>query len=477
MSPPRVTQRIGDPDAEDACSGSTRRCRPATASSTPSAATPSGRATPRASSAPPGDGRTIPDIYPNGFLPTIITKPTRRLPRRGLPRRPRRRLVATTLGVNYGNSRFEFREENTANVSYWYEPTNPDNPTGPRFEETAHRGGHRHAGASTRLAFNLDLRGVVDWGVGSGPAQPGDRRRVAPGGLPDRGRRRGLLRVRPHQRPQHPHPRPDRQHRPARHPGLPGLVARRRRSTRAATTTRSTSTPSRSSPDRFLAGAALRFEDYSDFGSTVNGKLSGARRRHRASRAARHALHRLPGAERAADLLQPALHQPERRRRADRHADGAPGQRRDAGLRHPAPRRRRRRGNYSLGLVAGPAANFRLTLDALPDRHRRPHRVLEQHPAGGRGRLRHAVRPGALPDPRHPRSASASARCCSSPTPSTRRPTASTSWPLYDWQLGRRVAPRARGGAPLQRHRSHRPPLVVAHPAARRCSSTRRRSR
>ena len=87
--------------------------------------------------------------------------------------------------------------------------------------------------------------------------------------------------------------------------------------------------------EKFLAGAAVRFEDYSDFGNTITGKLS-ARFDFTDTFALRGTVStgfRAPGvqqlfySQRSTNL--------ERRRRADRHPDGAPGQRRDARLRHP----------------------------------------------------------------------------------------------------------------------------------------------
>jgi len=166
VNPPRVTQRLGDPDAKDAYlwlntelplgdgqfygyGGYSWR---------------EGNSSGFFRSA--GDGRTIPSIYPDGFLPTIITQPTD---------------FSTVLGYrgiinenwtydgyfNYGRNRFQFREENTANVSWFYEPLDPNNPTGPRFEETALEA---DTGRLTldMLNFGLDFNNRFDWGVGAG---------------------------------------------------------------------------------------------------------------------------------------------------------------------------------------------------------------------------------------------------------------------------------------------------------------------
>lgn len=60
------------------------------------------------------------------------------------------------------------------------------------------------------------------------------------------------------------------------------------------------------------AGVAVRFEDYSDFGSAVNGKLSGRLDLSDKFSVRSTVSHRLPRAQRLAGVLQPALWDPNR---------------------------------------------------------------------------------------------------------------------------------------------------------------------
>jgi iron complex outermembrane receptor protein len=219
-----------------------------------------------------GDGRTVPAIYPNGFLPTIITQPIDTS------------LVAGYRGnigsnwkydfaANWGRSEFKFREENTVNVSWYQEPTNPANPTGPRFNSSP-----TQADTGTlkldQLAYTLDFTGTLNWGMGSGPLylatgvewrddsykiEAGDPVSYTYGRTDNRAIRildqNGAI------------SQPGTQ-------GFPGWSPReaidRSRNNKAAYVDAESQLSK-----RFLGGAALRFEDYSDFGSTVTGKLSG----------------------------------------------------------------------------------------------------------------------------------------------------------------------------------------------------------
>ncbi|MCI0445709.1 TonB-dependent receptor [bacterium] len=166
VDPPRVTQRLGDPDAKDAYIWLNTEL-PAGAGEFYGFGGYSwreGNSSGFFRSA--GDGRTIPAIYPDGFLPTIITQPTD---------------FSAVLGYrgdinenwsydgyfNYGRNRFQFREENTANVSWFFEPLDPNNPTGPRFEETPLEA---DTGRLTldMLNFGLDFNSKFDW-AGAGP--------------------------------------------------------------------------------------------------------------------------------------------------------------------------------------------------------------------------------------------------------------------------------------------------------------------
>ncbi|MET0815856.1 MAG: TonB-dependent receptor plug domain-containing protein, partial [Pseudoxanthomonas sp.] len=118
---PRVTQKIGDADAKDAYfwlngglpvgagelywfGGISRR---------------EGDSSGFFRSA--GDGRTVPDLYPDGFLPNIITTVEDGSLAVGY-RAPLGDNWDWDVSVNHGRSKFGFHERNSVNVSWWYEP-------------------------------------------------------------------------------------------------------------------------------------------------------------------------------------------------------------------------------------------------------------------------------------------------------------------------------------------------------------------
>ncbi len=271
VSPPRVTQRIGDPDAKDgliwlnadipagggdfyAFGGFSKREGNSSGFFRRS-----------------GDGRTIPDIYPNGFLPTIITEPTDTSVVAGF-RKKLNQNWNYDASLNFGNSEFRFREENTANVSWFYEPLDRNNPTGPRFEETPlimDTGTLR----SRMTSLTFDVAGTVDWGIGTAPLfiatgvewrqdaykiTAGDPASFSYGRTNDRSivildQTGGIA-------------APGAQ-------GFPGWspteeVDDDRTNTAVYIDTEAQLT------SKFLLGGAARFEHYSDFGNTVIGKLS-----------------------------------------------------------------------------------------------------------------------------------------------------------------------------------------------------------
>jgi iron complex outermembrane receptor protein len=307
-----------------------------------------------------GDARTIPDIYPGGFLPTIITEPTDTSLAAGY-RAPLSDVWSYDLGLNWGESEFKFREENSANVSYWYEPIDPANPTGPRFEQTPTEA---DTGTLTldQLALNFDLTGQVDWDFGAGPLfvgvgaewrqdgyqiQAGDEASYEYGRTDDRSipilAQDGSI------------AQPGTQ-------GFPGW------SPREAVDDDRTSFAVYADFEsqlatKFLGGAAVRYEDYSDFGSTVTGKLSG-----RYDFTPRTSLRgtvstgfRAPGVQQAfysqrstnlnaAGVLTDTL---TARQDSDvTRAFGIPALTEETST------------NYSLGLVLRPSSDFRLTIDA-----------------------------------------------------------------------------------------------------------------
>jgi iron complex outermembrane receptor protein len=122
VDPPRVTQRIGDSDAKDAYFWW-------------NAALPIDKASEfyffggvskrKGDSAgffrSKGDDRTVPAVYPEGFLPNIRTTVKDQSfafgYRRDLPNDWK-----ADLSINHGASELDFHEKQTINVSYWYEP-------------------------------------------------------------------------------------------------------------------------------------------------------------------------------------------------------------------------------------------------------------------------------------------------------------------------------------------------------------------
>jgi len=359
VNPPQVTQRIGDPDAKDAYlwMNAELPAGPGSFYAFGGYSNREGNSSGFFRSA--GDGRTIPDVYPDGFLPTIITEPTDSS------------LVAGYRGqfendwtydfsVNWGRNEFKFREENTANVTYFYEPVDPNDPMGEVFGTTP-----LSADTGTlefeQLSVNADFTGVVDWGVGAGPLfvaaglewrqdaytiEPGDEVSYEYGRTNDRSipifDQTGAI------------AQPGTQ-------GFPGwspqeAVDEDRDNVAVYLDLES------SLSDAFLAGLAVRFEDYSDFGSTVTGKLSG---RYEFSdafslRGTLSTGFRAPGVQQlfysqrstnlnAAGVLTDTL-------TARQDSDVA----RALGI---APLDEETSTSYSLGIVARPADNFRFTVD------------------------------------------------------------------------------------------------------------------
>jgi iron complex outermembrane recepter protein len=103
-----------------------------------------------------GDGRNVPAVYPNGFLPNIrTTVKDASLAvgyRRDLPNDWK-----VDFSVNHGRSELDFHEKNTINVSYWYEPK----PGGGIYAESpleADTGKLKFK----QTTFNADLRGPID---------------------------------------------------------------------------------------------------------------------------------------------------------------------------------------------------------------------------------------------------------------------------------------------------------------------------
>jgi iron complex outermembrane receptor protein len=103
-----------------------------------------------------GDGRSVPAVYLNGFLPNIMTT----VKDASLAFGYRRDLPGEwkfDASVNHGRSELDFHERNSINVSYWYEPK----PGGGIYAESpleADTGKLRFK----QTTVNVDLRGPLD---------------------------------------------------------------------------------------------------------------------------------------------------------------------------------------------------------------------------------------------------------------------------------------------------------------------------
>jgi iron complex outermembrane receptor protein len=108
-----------------------------------------------------GDDRTVPAVYPNGFLPAISTDIKDASfafgYRHDLPRDWK-----ADVSINYGRSELAFHESNSLNVSYWYEPK----PGGGIYAESP-----READTGTlrfsQITLNADVKGPLQFGDNS----------------------------------------------------------------------------------------------------------------------------------------------------------------------------------------------------------------------------------------------------------------------------------------------------------------------
>lgn len=305
------------------------------------------------------DGRTVPELYPDGFLPTILTRPADTSLAGGF--RSKAGSWNYDLGMNWGSSRFQFREENTVNVSYWYEPKDPANPTGERFGQSpteADTGSLRNAQHSVTLDVDrsvpwrahgpLNVAAGLEWRRETYEISAGDPVSYQYG----RSDNRAIAILDQNGNVAQPGTQ-----------GFPGWSPREAGQGSRTNTALYLDLDSQITR-RFLAAAALRAERYSDFGSTVIGKLSG-----RFNVNERHSLRgtastgfRAPGVQQtfysqrstnlnAAGVLTDTLtarHDSEVTR-----AFGIP------------PLRQETSRNYSLGFVAKPNESFRITIDGF----------------------------------------------------------------------------------------------------------------
>ncbi|MET0266087.1 MAG: TonB-dependent receptor [Duganella sp.] len=108
-----------------------------------------------------GDDRTVPAVYPNGFLPAIHTD----IKDLSFAFGYRRDLVndwKADISINHGASELAFHESDSINTSYWYEPR----PGGGIYAESP-----READTGTlrfnQTTFNADVKGPVKFGDNS----------------------------------------------------------------------------------------------------------------------------------------------------------------------------------------------------------------------------------------------------------------------------------------------------------------------
>jgi iron complex outermembrane receptor protein len=158
VTPPRVTQRIGDSLAKDAYLW-TNAMLPI-GSGDDGELYAFGGVSRRTGDAagffrPKEDGRNVPAVYPEGFLPNILTT----VRDASLALGYRRGLGAgwnMDASVNHGRSELAFHERNSINVSYWYEPKCSCSIYGesPREADTGRL-------RFTQTTANLDLRGPL----------------------------------------------------------------------------------------------------------------------------------------------------------------------------------------------------------------------------------------------------------------------------------------------------------------------------
>ena len=212
-----------------------------------------------------GDGRTVPDLYPNGFLPNIVTTVEDASLAVGY-RAPINDTWDWDLSLNHGRNRFGFHESNSVNVSWWYEP----NGTG--IYGTSPTSADTGTLKYDQTVLNLDLRGSVDIG-NSEPLslafggeyrqenyaiEAGDPVSYTYGrnnnpSIPIFNQNGGFA-------------APGMQGFPGFSPNEEVDKGRHNYALYADAETRF--------GGKFLVGGALRFEDYSDFGTTTTGKLS-----------------------------------------------------------------------------------------------------------------------------------------------------------------------------------------------------------
>ena len=108
-----------------------------------------------------GDDRTVPAVYPNGFLPNIQTTVKDASFAVGY----RRDLAGewkADISLNHGESELDFHEANSLNTSYWYEPK----PGGGIYADSPREADTGKLKFS-QTTINADIKGPVKMGDGS----------------------------------------------------------------------------------------------------------------------------------------------------------------------------------------------------------------------------------------------------------------------------------------------------------------------
>ncbi|WP_244623259.1 TonB-dependent receptor plug domain-containing protein [Shewanella salipaludis] len=112
----------------------------------------------------PGSDRTIPELYPEGFLPQLSTNVDDTSAAAGL-RGDLNEDWKWDVGAVWGRSEFSFNSNNSANVSWYYEPK-PDNSG--IYGETP-TSAHDGTLIFEQTTVNADINGSVDWGANLEP--------------------------------------------------------------------------------------------------------------------------------------------------------------------------------------------------------------------------------------------------------------------------------------------------------------------
>jgi len=160
VNPPRVTQRIGDSDAKDGYLW-WNAALPIDAASEFYAF--GGLSKRKGDSSgfyrSKGDGRNVPSVYPEGFLPNIRTTVKDGSFAFGY-RRDLANNWKADVSINHGMSELDFHEKQTINISYWFEPK----PGGGIYGESPFEADTGKL-KFNQTTFNADVKGPVKLGA------------------------------------------------------------------------------------------------------------------------------------------------------------------------------------------------------------------------------------------------------------------------------------------------------------------------